>query len=86
MNRDRGEALADPTPSKKVLDLVAEIQSDRALNLRLMALEKLRKLSDTGVEAELAKLAKGKDLALAAFATRAMVFSHSRSAGVLSNS
>ena len=72
MSRDRGEALADPTPSKKVLDLVAEIQGGGPINRRLMALDQLRKLTDTGVESELEKIATGTDTALAAFATRAL--------------
>jgi len=72
MNRERGEAQAKETPTQKVLDLVDEITREGPLNRHLMALEKLRKLNDTGVESELAKLAKGSDLALAAFATRAL--------------
>ena len=71
-NRDGGEALADPTPSQEVLDLLDVIKSDAATNRRLMALEELRRLSEDSVESELEKLVRGSDARIAAFAAGAL--------------
>jgi hypothetical protein len=57
---------------KKAKSYLAIVKSEQALNLRLMALESLRKSQDSGVDAELVKLAKGKDIPLAVYATRAL--------------
>ena len=71
-NRDGGKALADPTPSQEVLDLLAEIKSDASLNIRLMALEKLRRTDDASTESELENLVRGSDARIAAFAAGAL--------------
>jgi len=55
---------------RSVSDLTSFVQSSAALNLRLMALETLRR--QDGVTDALAGLAKGKDPALAAFAATAL--------------
>jgi hypothetical protein len=71
-NRDGGEALADPTPSQEVLDLLDVIKSDAATNRRLMALEELRRTDDASTESELENLVRGSDARIAAFAAGAL--------------
>jgi hypothetical protein len=54
--------------SESTEDLVDYVKSDAALNLRLMALDAIRKKSESGIETELEKIAKGKDTVIAVYA------------------
>jgi len=58
--------------SEKVKSLVSYLGSGAPHNLKLMALDALRKKTDSGVEGELEKIAKGKDTRLAVAATTAL--------------
>jgi hypothetical protein len=59
--------------SKKVSELVDYVgDDDVALSLRLVALEVLRKKTDSTVEGELEKLATGSEFTIAVFATTAL--------------
>ena len=59
--------------SEEVEDLVEYVSdSGVSLNLRLVALEALRKKTDSGVEAELEKLAKGDDFRIAVYSCTAL--------------
>jgi hypothetical protein len=52
--------------------LVKYLESDAAFNLKLMALDALRKKTSSGIEDELEDLAAGDDLPLAIYATTAL--------------
>ncbi len=58
--------------SDTVKELVSYLEGDAAFNLKLQALDALRKKTDTGVESDLEKLAKGDDVKLAIFVTTAL--------------
>jgi len=58
--------------SEKVKALVSYLEGGSPYNLKLQALEALRKKTDSGVEGELEKIAKGKDTRLAVAATTAL--------------
>lgn len=53
--------------SEATKDLVKYAKSGAALNLRLQALEAIRKRNETGIEAELESLARGSDRVLAVY-------------------
>lgn len=68
-----GEEAAEAGFSDEgVEDLVAYVKSDASWNLRLQALEALRKKDADGIEGELDDLARGSDLRLAVAATTSM--------------
>jgi len=57
---------------QSVSDLAEYVQSGAALNLRLMALEALRKETGTTVDGELLAIAKGTEFRIAIYATTAL--------------
>ena len=57
---------------ESVSDLAKYVQSGAALNLRLMALEALRKKTGTTVDGELLSVARGSDFRIAIYATTAL--------------
>ena len=68
----RGEAragLSADLAEYSVTDLRKYVQSEAAGNLKLLALEILRKSSDAGVEDELVTIARGTDLRMAVAAS-----------------
>jgi len=58
--------------SEDTEDLVAYLEGDAALNLKLMALDALRRKTESGIEADIDGVARGDDLRLALFATTAL--------------
>jgi hypothetical protein len=58
--------------SEATRELVAYLNADGPFNRKLMALEALRQKTETGIEAELVKLAKGSNTRLAVMATTAL--------------
>ena len=66
-----GEAEAGFT-SQKTKELVDYLKTDAPFNQKLMALDALRKKSESGIEGELEKIAKGSDKELAVFAATAL--------------
>jgi len=58
--------------SESTEKLVDYVKSDAALKLRLMALDALRKKTETGIETELSKIASGKDSVTAVYACSAL--------------
>ena len=68
-----GEPAVASLPETATLDDYGTyITGPAPLNLRLMALEKLRKKSDSGVVAQLDAIAKGDDKRIAIYATTAL--------------
>jgi hypothetical protein len=64
-------AAADFT-DKTVAELSSFITSGASLNLRLMALDAMRKKSSTAIDDELVKIAKGSDLRIAIYSATAL--------------
>jgi len=67
----RGEAeagLSSDLAESSVTDLRKYVEGGAAPNLKMLALETMRKSSDAGVEDELVTIAKGRDLRMAIYA------------------
>ena len=64
-------AVADFS-DQSISDLGKYVQTGSAINLRLMALEQLRKKTGTTVDSELLAIAKGSDFKMAVYATTAL--------------
>ena len=64
--------LASDFEEQSVSDLAAYVQGPAAIGLRLMALEALRKKTDSGVDDALTTIARGQDLRIAIHASTAL--------------